>query len=481
CITPSREIAEQLSATRPIKTAYISGWAATRNITSGHAIPLSDHIDFFELLDLCQTIAPRHVWLTHSPDPSVALHFLRQAGISCHPLQSQKLPPNLNDVKRVFSAPNLSSISTAHDAGKRDDHAFPFTWQRHGAFALFCETFVPGPHAASPDDTITRYADYLGALEKESLCLAIRFLTDGPLPPGDKTSGAASQKLLLRTMSRMLDIGIQEVIKPCREAVSHVSEAAGILFQNMGGKVLDPRGEGFSLKEVQRLFQHLASMRFPDEKSRALEAMWIQMTPEEIRGSVQILTRTPAQGALFIPFLIRALSAVFDVPVPHLSRHFLKTGRLDAVAALAADRRLANDGPTPKSRVLTASVLYIRSLPGTDASECTVGIRRSPVDSRFVAIANTTMISSLLDGHQLKEKARSYYEERFGPAIRLKPGLMVEVQYAGILENRRKQAGIELFMPEIVRIAEDKDENHAFTLSGLGVDGGVELDSGRLR
>lgn len=70
--------------------AYISGWAALESRKSGlgvnSLIPLSDHLDFFELMNLCRKCRPGHVHLTHSPNPDVALHFLQEYGISCSSL-----------------------------------------------------------------------------------------------------------------------------------------------------------------------------------------------------------------------------------------------------------------------------------------------------------------------------------------------------------------------------------------------------------
>lgn len=68
------------------RIAYISGWAAlesrAQQMNADTHIPLSDHLDFFELLSVCRNLAPKHVWLTHSPNPDVALHFLELEGIS---------------------------------------------------------------------------------------------------------------------------------------------------------------------------------------------------------------------------------------------------------------------------------------------------------------------------------------------------------------------------------------------------------------
>jgi putative mRNA 3-end processing factor len=75
---------------RKKRIAYCSGWAAleSRRAQSNvdKLIPLSDHIDFFELIELCKKLHPKHVYITHTPNPDVVQHYLTQAGISSSPL-----------------------------------------------------------------------------------------------------------------------------------------------------------------------------------------------------------------------------------------------------------------------------------------------------------------------------------------------------------------------------------------------------------
>lgn len=79
---------------RKRRIAYVSGWAALEarasQLLADALIPLSDHLDFFQLLDVCRKLAPRHAWLTHSPDPTVALHYLQQEGFSCSSLDKER-------------------------------------------------------------------------------------------------------------------------------------------------------------------------------------------------------------------------------------------------------------------------------------------------------------------------------------------------------------------------------------------------------
>lgn len=81
------------------RVAYCSGWASreaerTRR-TVDALIPLSDHADFFEILELCQSLRPRHVWITHTPNPDVLQHYLRNEGIESSPLG---LDPSAEDI-----------------------------------------------------------------------------------------------------------------------------------------------------------------------------------------------------------------------------------------------------------------------------------------------------------------------------------------------------------------------------------------------
>lgn len=67
------------------KIAYCSGWASLESrrkpMNIDKMIPLSDHLDFFELIELCKKLNPKKVYLTHSPNPEVAQFYLNNAGI----------------------------------------------------------------------------------------------------------------------------------------------------------------------------------------------------------------------------------------------------------------------------------------------------------------------------------------------------------------------------------------------------------------
>lgn len=72
------------------RIAYCSGWAAleSRRMQTNidKLIPISDHLDFFELIALCKKLQPKHVYITHTPNPDVVQHYLTEAGIRSSPL-----------------------------------------------------------------------------------------------------------------------------------------------------------------------------------------------------------------------------------------------------------------------------------------------------------------------------------------------------------------------------------------------------------
>jgi putative mRNA 3-end processing factor len=74
------------------RVAYCSGWATleSRRMQSevDKMIPLSDHVDFFELIDFCKKLHPNHVYITHTPNPDVVQHYLSELGISSSPFGS---------------------------------------------------------------------------------------------------------------------------------------------------------------------------------------------------------------------------------------------------------------------------------------------------------------------------------------------------------------------------------------------------------
>lgn len=68
------------------RIAYCSGWAAMEarqtQLTIDKLIPISDHLDFFELINLCDQIRPKEVLITHTPNPRVVQHYLSNLGIT---------------------------------------------------------------------------------------------------------------------------------------------------------------------------------------------------------------------------------------------------------------------------------------------------------------------------------------------------------------------------------------------------------------
>ncbi|HKK47422.1 MAG TPA: MBL fold metallo-hydrolase [Balneolaceae bacterium] len=67
------------------RIAYCSGWAAREaaraQLTVHELIPLSDHLDFFELIRLCEELNPKMVHITHTPNADVVQHYLDQKNI----------------------------------------------------------------------------------------------------------------------------------------------------------------------------------------------------------------------------------------------------------------------------------------------------------------------------------------------------------------------------------------------------------------
>ncbi|MDR9419432.1 hypothetical protein [Gracilimonas sp.] len=75
------------------RIAYCSGWATMESrrtqLTVDKLIPLSDHLDFFELIELCKKIQPKKTYITHTPNPEVVKHYLDEAGLLSEYLDSK--------------------------------------------------------------------------------------------------------------------------------------------------------------------------------------------------------------------------------------------------------------------------------------------------------------------------------------------------------------------------------------------------------
>ncbi len=73
------------SNVRKKRVAYCSGWAAREasrtQLTAHKLIVLSDHLDFFELIRLCEELNPKKVHITHTPNADVVKHYLDERNI----------------------------------------------------------------------------------------------------------------------------------------------------------------------------------------------------------------------------------------------------------------------------------------------------------------------------------------------------------------------------------------------------------------
>lgn len=86
------------SNVRDKKIAYCSGWAvreATRTQLTVHKlIPLSDHLDFFELINICEQLNPKKVHITHTPNADVVQHYLKERNIDSEFLKMEMQSEN---------------------------------------------------------------------------------------------------------------------------------------------------------------------------------------------------------------------------------------------------------------------------------------------------------------------------------------------------------------------------------------------------
>ncbi|MCC5913186.1 MAG: hypothetical protein JJU46_02315 [Balneolaceae bacterium] len=85
-IAPSSALGNGFASNvRKKRVAYCSGWASNESrrsqLTADKLIPLSDHLDFFELIRFCKELNPEKVLITHTPNPDVVMHYLEKEGV----------------------------------------------------------------------------------------------------------------------------------------------------------------------------------------------------------------------------------------------------------------------------------------------------------------------------------------------------------------------------------------------------------------
>jgi len=85
---PSAANIDELFSGKPIKTAAITGWTINKNagLRVDEAFPLSDHSDFYELIDFVRVVNPKKVFTTHGFASEFAA-VLRSLGFDAQPLE----------------------------------------------------------------------------------------------------------------------------------------------------------------------------------------------------------------------------------------------------------------------------------------------------------------------------------------------------------------------------------------------------------
>lgn len=81
----------RLAALGPVTSIALTGWAAGRDapfrLDVDHALPLSDHADYDQLLQLVERVEPKRICCTHGPTAFV--DDLRERGWNAEPLERQ--------------------------------------------------------------------------------------------------------------------------------------------------------------------------------------------------------------------------------------------------------------------------------------------------------------------------------------------------------------------------------------------------------
>lgn len=91
-LPPAKHFSSTPLGTRQVETFAVTGWAALpgaqERLRVDHAIPLSDHADFDELLETAQRVQPQEIYCTHGPKSFA--QELTAAGFRAAPLEAER-------------------------------------------------------------------------------------------------------------------------------------------------------------------------------------------------------------------------------------------------------------------------------------------------------------------------------------------------------------------------------------------------------
>ena len=314
---------------RPIRLAVLTGWAVDANCRYRYqahaAFPLSDHADFPDLLDMVKQVRPAQVYTLHGFAADFA-QCLREIGYPAQALsEDEQLTLPLLVPLSSRSVPLLPPVSSATSPPPTQIQTPLSDSEPFAAFAQACSEIAA---TAKKLEKTARLAAYLKTLGEPGVRAVSTWFTGHPFSPVENKVLQLGWAIIRDALCRVAGMDHAE-FGQCYLKHSDLGETAfEVLLKR------NPVKPGFSLREVENLFQELHAARGPLGKLPWLTRAFQNCTALEGKYLVKTLTGELRIG-LKEGLVEEAIAQAFDVPLVDVKNTNLLLGNIGETAALA--------------------------------------------------------------------------------------------------------------------------------------------------
>ena len=355
------------------RTAVLTGWAVDPNcrFRSGTdaAFPLSDHADFPDLIEMVKQVAPKKVYTLHgfaadfaqtlrdlgfdaralSEDEQMRFGFRvegcglpagneRRAGASGHPR------PGGAAVPAAQTGVSPANMNTGEASGRAGETPAPLKWDGVATFESFARACVSIAGTSSKPDKTRLLAEYLQALDEDSVALVAAWFAGVPFAASEGMAPRLGWALLRDALCVVGGINAGEFHHIYLKH-SDLGETAAEVLERRGVRIAN-----LTLAEADLLFRQVGHARGSGAKLPSLRCALGACSPLEAKYLVRICTSGLRVG-LEDGLVEEAIARAFNVKVEEVRQASLLLGDIGGTARLAKQNRLASASIMPLSQL----------------------------------------------------------------------------------------------------------------------------------
>jgi len=323
------------------RKAILTGWSVDPNARYRYhcdaALPLSDHADFPDLIEMVKRVQPRKVYTLHGFAAEFA-QTLRELGYDAQSLsQDEQFVLPIGGIGRRTKASASTGKTAAREVPRKpSQHGEPPTLN---PFLAFAGASAKIAETSSKLEKIRILSEYLRTLKPEAVRLAATWFSGRPFPSNQ---------------NKVLQLG-WAILRDSLCAVGGLDQAsfhqAYLKHSDLGEtamEILESRQWAplLSLEEVDAFFHKIQGARGPLGKTPLLTDMLSKCTGLEAKFIVKIITGDLRIG-LKEGLVEEAVAAAFSQPPDAVRQANLLLGDIGETARLAAEKRLGEASLVP--------------------------------------------------------------------------------------------------------------------------------------